>query len=344
MVAKLTSFFRTAWCSIVNAFQQISAWDVIDILLVSVLIYYLFCFLRMRRAGKLVGGILVLVGIRAVGALLELKSILFIMDHILEVGLIALIVLFQPEVRSVLEKVGGTPIRGAKVNAANRNENAITALCTACCTLAKDKIGALIVIERRTRLGEITDSGTLLDADLSAPLLCNIFQNKAPLHDGAVVIRAGRVMAAGCFLPLSTNQEIIKDLGTRHRAGIGMTENSDAIVLIVSEETGTISVACNGSLTRNYDYISLARELARLFGETKKEGEDVSKSGWQKFCNRIKNFFTRDIFSDPMENTEGDREEDGTMIVHRSRGFYWFARIASLLLSIALWVYATNAC
>ncbi len=341
MFAKLFSFFETVKCSFVMAFKQINAWDVIDILLVSILIYYLFCFLRLRRAGKLVAGILVLVAIRFIGAFLEFKTIVYLMDHLFEVGLIALIVLFQPELRSLMEKVGGAPIRNAKSNAASRNENSITSLCTACSTLSKDKVGALIVLERRTRLGEITDSGTVLDADLSSALLCNIFQDKAPLHDGAVVVRNGRIYAAGCFLPLSTNQEIIRDLGTRHRAAIGMTENSDAIVLIVSEETGTISVACNGSLTRNYDYISLARELSRLLGESKKEDtEQLTK--WQRFCRRVKKLFTQDIFTDPMESGEGVREEDGTLVVHTSRGFYWFARFASLLLSVVLWVYATN--
>ncbi len=340
MINSLFAFFRDVWSDICDAFCHINVWDVVDILLVSILIYYLFCFLRMRRAGKLVVGILVLVGIRALSYLFQLKAMQFLMNGLFEIGLIALVVLFQPELRSVLEKVGGTPLRSSKINANSKDENMIFALCTACTTLAKDKVGALIVLERRTRLGEIVDSGTVLDADLSSPLICNLFQNKAPLHDGAVVIRNGRVLAAGCFLPLSTNQSIIRDLGTRHRAGIGMTENSDAVVVIVSEETGTISVAYNGSLTRNYDYISLARELSRLMGEAK-HSQEQQKKPIKRLGARVKSLFTRDLFADEMEGSASDRDDNGTMVVHRSRGFNWFARIASLLLSVALWVYAS---
>ncbi len=341
MIDRLFSFFESVWSKILTAFDSFNAWDALDILLVSVLIYYLFCFLRMRRAGKLVVGILVLVAIRALSSLFALNTMKFLMDGLFQIGLIALVVLFQPELRSVLEKVGGTPLRTGKSNANTKDEKIISALCTACTTLSKDKIGALIVLERHTRLGEIVDSGTVLDADLSAPLLCNIFQNKAPLHDGAVLIRNGRVQAAGCFLPLSTNQDIIRDLGTRHRAGIGMTENSDAVVIIVSEETGTISVAYNGSLTRNYDYISLARELSRLMGEMK-NAQEAQKKSIKRLGGRIKYWMTRDIFSDEMEGTEDSDAENGTMVVHKSRGFNWFARIASILLSLALWVYASN--
>jgi diadenylate cyclase len=180
--------------------------------------------------------------------------------------------LFQPELRSALEKVGDTPLSGIRnITAESRDLAAmnadIDAICTAVSDLARDKVGALIVIERSTKLGEYIKSGVLVDAAISPHMLRNIFFNKAPLHDGAVIIRSGRICAAGCFLPLSTKEDINKDLGTRHRAAIGMSEISDAAVIIVSEETGVISLSTNGNLQRNYNYNSLKQALNGLLSQ-----------------------------------------------------------------------------
>ena len=192
----------------------------------------------------------------------------FLLQNIFQVGIIALIVLFQPELRSALEKIGGEPLKNFKSIGVQKNSSVtlgvIREVTDAAADLSASQTGALIVFERTTKLGDISKTGTVLNADVSSFLLKNIFFNKAPMHDGAVVISDGRIHAAGCFLPLSLNEDIIKDLGTRHRAAIGMSENSDAVVVVVSEETGTISIALEGHLVRGYDKNSLCAELERL--------------------------------------------------------------------------------
>ncbi len=263
----ITAYLAQAWNFITAQLQGASFLDLIDILAVAVILYYIMKFLRDRRAAKLALGVCLMLVLWLISNLADLVALEFIMTHVFQIGLLALAVIFQPELRSVLEKVGGSSIRGIRAMTDLREENrttVINAICEAVVDLAKDKTGALIVIERTTRLGDITRSGTYINADISPFLLRNIFFNKAPLHDGAVVISGGRIHSAGCFLPLSQNQEIIQDLGTRHRAAIGMSENSDAAVIVVSEETGTISLALEGRLRRNFDYILLRRELERL--------------------------------------------------------------------------------
>ena len=200
---------------------------------------------------------------------LELHALHFILGDFRQIGLIAILILFQPELRSVLEKVGGTPFSVFHTIASDFRDLATTnaeidAICTAAEDLAREKVGALIVIERSTKLGEYIKSGVYVDAAISPHILRNLFFNKAPLHDGAVIIRDGRVCAAGCFLPLSTKEDINKDLGTRHRAAIGMSEISDAIVIIVSEETGTVSLSVDGNLERNFNYTSLKQRLTSM--------------------------------------------------------------------------------
>ena len=204
------------------------------------------------------------------------------LENLLSVGAIALIIVFQPELRSALEKVGGSSFKTLKNSVAPKDKEhskieGISNICQAVSELSREYTGALIVIERNTPLGDIIKTGTIVNADICVSMLKNIFFNKAPLHDGAVIIRNNRIYAAGCFLPMSTNDDIIKDLGTRHRSAIGMSENSDAVVVVVSEETGTISVALNGELRRNYDYNTLKYELTTLLGgEDGKQQKSVS--------------------------------------------------------------------
>ena len=178
-------------------------------------------------------------------------------------------IVFQPELRAALEKVGGTSFSGLKNITTDLRESSalnseIEVICNAVSDLARDKVGALIVIERSTKLGEYIKSGIVVDSVLSEQILKNIFFNKAPLHDGAVIIRDKRVHAAGCFLPLSAHNDIHSDLGTRHRAAIGLSETSDALIIVVSEETGNISIALDGNLKRNYNYTSLKQELNEI--------------------------------------------------------------------------------
>jgi len=254
----------------INQIKSIGVSDVIDILLVAILLYFIYAFIRDRRAGKLAAGVAVIVVLMLISSIFGLPAMAYIMQNIFQVGFVALLVVFQPELRSALEKMGGEPLRSLRsIGESKENNSAASAfigeLCQGVADLAKTKTGALIVLERSTKLGEIIKTGTTVNADLTAFMLRNIFYNGAPLHDGAVVIRSWRIHAAGCFLPLSTSDTIIKDLGTRHRAGIGMSEESDAVVIIVSEETGTISVAMGGQLQRGFTYTSLKRELDNLY-------------------------------------------------------------------------------
>lgn len=256
---------REMYQTIVKGFMNLSVIDVLDILVISLLFYWFIRFIRDRRAGKLAFGVATLFVVQFIGSILNLKAVNFILHNLFQIGLTALIVIFQPEIRDMLEKVGG--VRNLIPHNEPKNtaqlKNTIKNVCEAACDMSSDQTGALIVLERTTGLEEYVCSGTLINADVSKNLIKNLFFNKAPLHDGAVVIKNNRVHSAGCKLPLATNV-VEKDFGTRHRAAIGMSEKSDAVVVVVSEETGTISLALNGELKRNYDYTRLYTELMDL--------------------------------------------------------------------------------
>lgn len=249
--------------------QHIEAKDLFDILILSTIFYFVFKFIINRRAARLALGLVFLLVVMILSWVLDMKAMTFIFQNFTQAGIIAIIIMFQPELRSALEKIGNAPLSNIKhISTDNKNVSYITKsiniLAEAVCDLAMEKTGALIVIERSTKLGEHIKSGTLINAQLSSALLRNIFFNKAPLHDGAVILRNFRVHSAGCFLPLSFREDIGESIGTRHRAAIGITEESDAIVIVVSEETGKISVACDGILTQNFSYKSLTDELTKL--------------------------------------------------------------------------------
>lgn len=256
---------------IAEQFLAIKLIDLLDIAVVSILIYYIIKFIRDRRASKLALGVLMILVVLLISDIADMRALKFLLSNIVQVGIIALIIIFQPELRSALEKMGGSPFRTIKnageTKSSQSKHTTINNICEAASELSKEYTGALIVIERSTPLGDIIKTGTIVNADVAVPLLRNIFYNKAPMHDGAVVIKNGRICAAGCFLPMSTNDDIIKDLGTRHRSAIGMSENSDAVVVVISEETGTISIAVDGQLKRNYDLGTLKAELSTLLGD-----------------------------------------------------------------------------
>ncbi len=226
--------------------------DAVDIACVSIVLYFAYKFVKDRRAGKLALGVLLIVGLLLISELVELHSMQFIFKNVFQVGLISLVILFQPELRSLLEKMGGQSILSLKSIGESKDTDEtklmIDQVCNAAYDMSSVKTGALIAFEKSTKIGEYANNGTIINADVNSSLLKNIFYNKAPLHDGAVIIRNHRIYAAGCVLPLSSQNDINRDLGTRHRAAIGLTENSDAIVVVVSEETGKISVAVNGVL------------------------------------------------------------------------------------------------
>lgn len=227
--------------------------DIIDILIVAFLIYKLIGIIRRTNTSRVAQGLVFVFLALWISDWLGLTLIRFILSKAVEVGLLALIILFQPEIRRALERVGSgnllSLLRG-KVNV-QVIETAITQAVIACKSMSKSKTGALIVFERISNLDNQINTGTIINSDTTAELLKNIFFNKAPLHDGAVIIRAGKISAAGCMLPMSNNQNLSRDLGMRHRAAIGMSEHSDAVIAIISEETGAISIAVDGMLKRH---------------------------------------------------------------------------------------------
>lgn len=269
----LMSFIQRYWDLFINLIRQFTFRDAIDVLVVSFIIYSGIKLVRESRAEQLVKGLLLVVVVFFLANTLQLYMLREILMLFFQFAFVAVLIVFQPELRRALEQMGrngvSKPLSLASAPKDVEEEiksqrKGINAAADACIILQRQKMGALIVFERKTKLKEIVDTGTVVDADPSAPLIGNIFFNKAPLHDGAMVMREGRVHAAGCILPLTKNDSISVDLGTRHRAAIGMSENSDAVVVVVSEETGQISIAVNGVLTRNYTRETLANTLERL--------------------------------------------------------------------------------
>ena len=264
--------------NIFNAFlelmRQFRAVDVLDIVVVAFLIYSLIKLVRETRAEQLVKGLLIMIIAWALSSQLNLKMIKTLLDNFFQFGIIALLVVFQPELRRALEHIGRTKIGTRTFSVAKEGESllqqerkCINAVVEAAASFQKSKTGALIVFERQTKLGEIVDTGTIVNADPSAQIIGNIFFNKAPLHDGAMIIRNGMIYAAGCILPLTKND-------SRHRAAVGMSENSDAVILVVSEETGTISLAINGVITRNYTRETLKGALENeILPDVAEDGE-----------------------------------------------------------------------
>lgn len=257
---------------------NISFADILDIFILAFMLYFAIKFFQVSRAGKLIFGVAVWVVFLVFARLFELYAVGYILNYFLQAGIIAIVVIFQPELRELLEKVGAEPLKGFRnFSGSKTNEkNAfIDAICEAVVDMARTKTGALIVIERSTHVAEIIRSGVEMDAKISPYLIRNIFFDGSPLHDGAVVIKDMRIASAGCLLPLTRRVDVDLDLGTRHRAAIGMSEVSDAIVVVVSEETGTISVACERDFTRNYTHQALSAKLHQLLSSP---ADDKSKT------------------------------------------------------------------
>lgn len=237
--------------------------DIIDVAIIAFLIYHLFRFIRRSRTGQVAKAILIIVVAMSLANLAQLGVVSFFLNYAVELGVIALVIIFQPEIRRFLERMGSGKIKELFVDEGygDETENAINETVEAYTSMSRDKVGALMVFERKTMLDDVLKTGTLLDAKISSELLKNLFWNKAPLHDGAVIVRNGRIIGAGCMLPMSGNVNLSRDLGMRHRAAIGISENSDAVVAIVSEETGSVSVAINGMLKRHLAPETLERLL-----------------------------------------------------------------------------------
>jgi diadenylate cyclase len=250
----------------VYAVLNINIFDIVDIIVIALLIYKAIEFLRDTRAGQLVKGIGLLVLTFLLATAFELPTLKWLLNKVLDYAIIVVAIVFQPEIRRLLEKFGRSNFNpfGKEQTLDDEGErirNCIDSVCQAVSVMSDKRIGAIIVFERKTMLGEIVNTGTLMNAEASYELIGNVFFPKSPLHDGALIIRDGTLCAAGCILPLTANNNLNSQLGTRHRAAIGMSENSDAIVLVVSEETGTISLARNGQIDRDFNSVTLKEEL-----------------------------------------------------------------------------------
>ena len=265
----MSSGIRDFFDGLLSVLSTIKPIDIVDVLILAYVIYMLLKLIRETRAGQLLKGILLLVIGYWISRLIGLTAVTYILKQTLSIGVLAMIILFQPELRRALEKAGRTKF-GIKLFGLGQSTDelkqkwspAIEAICDSCVELSATCTGALIVVERQVRLGEQIETGTVMNAVPSKEVFGNIFYPKTPLHDGAVIMRDGMILAAACFLPKPQKDELInKKLGSRHRAAIGMSENSDAIVIVVSEETGQISVALNGVLTRDYTHDKLKNLL-----------------------------------------------------------------------------------
>ena len=275
LFSQLQTFF---W----NIFNRPQLNDLLDILIVAVLIYQMIMLTRDTRASEVLKGFLLLVGASLLSSLLGLTALTWVLKQILSNGALVLVVLFQPEIRRVLEQLG----RGAKMehfqSDGEENQRIISEITQCLTSLSRRRVGALIVLERQVPLDETIASGTRLDAVISASLIENIFEPNTPLHDGAVIIRGTRIVSAACMLTtLSESNAITRDLGTRHRAAIGISETTDALVLIVSEETGVISMARDGKLTRHLDAKAIGEILSTMYHQPQ-DGLYVRAKNWLK--------------------------------------------------------------
>ena len=259
--------------------------NALDIALVALLVYYVIALVRQTRANSVLKGLALVLIMAWLSDVMQLSAFNWILRQVINTGVIMLVVLFQPELRRGLEKIGRSKLSGAgllesshKIATAEHDADEIVHCMT---NLSRRRVGALVVIQNKTGLNDIIATGTMLDAEISSALLENIFEPNTPLHDGAVIMRGGRIVAAACYLPLSENYSISRELGTRHRAALGISETTDATVLIVSEETGTISMAHDGRLTRYLD----AKALYGILAELMKSGDE--QSGARRLFTRV---------------------------------------------------------
>lgn len=263
---------------------SISVTDVVEIIIIAFILYYFLLWVKNTRAWALMRGLLVVFAFLLIAALLQMNTILWLANKLFSVAVIALVIIFQPELRHALEHLGRTNFLGRffsrnmqKESPDDYTEKTTNEIVKACFEMGKVKTGALIVIERDIVLNEYIRSGIMLDSLLSCQLLVNIFEHNTPLHDGAVIVRGNRIVSATCYLPLSDNYQLSKDLGTRHRAAVGVSEASDSVTVVVSEETGYVSLAVGGVLHRNVDAEFLREKLNNLVASNNSGGQFMEK-------------------------------------------------------------------
>lgn len=281
----------------VNYLSTMGISDFLDIIIVAYLIYKAIGFVRRTNSNNLAKGLVVFLLALWGSDIFSLTMINFLLRKTAELGLIALLILFQPELRRLLERMGSGFASG-RSSSGTVMDSAISQTVQACCDMSASKTGGLIIFERGVALNSIISTGTVINADTTAELLKNMFFNKAPLHDGAVIIRDGRIAAAGCVLPLTQRTNLSKDLGMRHRAGIGLSEESDAVIIVVSEETGAISAAMDGMLKRHLSGEALDKLLR---SELIREEDSTEK---HSFMDNIRNFFKVNANVDEKQDEE----------------------------------------
>ena len=281
----------------VNYLSTMGISDFLDIIIVAYLIYKAIGFVRRTNSNNLAKGLVVFLLALWGSDIFSLTMINFLLRKTAELGLIALLILFQPELRRLLERMGSGFASG-RSSSGTVMDSAISQTVQACCDMSASKTGALIIFERGVALNSIISTGTVINADTTAELLKNMFFNKAPLHDGAVIIRDGRIAAAGCVLPLTQRTNLSKNLGMRHRAGIGLSEESDAVIIVVSEETGAISAAMDGMLKRHLSGEALDKLLR---SELIREEDSTEKHG---LIDNIRNFFKVNANVDEKQDEE----------------------------------------
>ncbi len=277
----VTSVFVTAF----NGIKTMGITDLLDVIIVAYLIYKVIWFVRRTNSYNLAKGVALILIALGLSYIFQLTMINFLLRRTVELGLIALVVLFQPELRRLLERMGRS-FSSKRTVSSTEIEDGITQTVLACTQMSASHTGALLIFERKEKLNSIMATGTIINSDISAELIKNLFYNKAPLHDGAVIMREGRIAAAGCVLPLTQSTNLSKELGMRHRAGIGLSEQSDAVVIIVSEETGDISLAVEGLLKRHLNGGTLDKLLRT---ELIQQEEETGRSA--KLLKKLRAFF-----------------------------------------------------
>ena len=275
---QIQAFFTSIGSTFVNLFVQPDWRNLVDIAILSVLIYQVIKLVMHTRANSLFKGIALILILAWMSDAMEISALSWLLQQVISMGFLAVVIVFQPELRRALDQLGRSKLTrqmfaGSKKQKSSNTEHHVSEIVRALNNMSRKKIGALIVFERSTGLGDVIESGTVVDAEISDPLIENIFEPNTPLHDGAMIIRDERIEAAACILQLSDDYTISRELGTRHRAAIGITESTDAVSLIVSEETGIISMARDGKLTRYLDSKSLTILLTEIFAPERERSD-----------------------------------------------------------------------
>ena len=275
--------FETLFSNIPASLLSFRLADILDIAIVAYIFYMLSAFVRETRAGTLIKGIVLLMIFTWLSNLLQLNTINYLLRNLMQFAFMAFIVIFQPELRRALEKVGRTNFSSLFSQEDNSSAETIASeIAAAAVAMSSRRIGALIVLERNTKIGDIVRTGCEIDSNVSSELLINIFIPNTPLHDGAVIIRENRIAAARCILPLTQNETLSREFGTRHRAALGLSEGSDAAVIVVSEETGKISFTLNGNMSRNYTEDTLKKVIMKVLSADSSGNSDNTLAKWKE--------------------------------------------------------------